>query len=239
MSGKTFGLLFMVVTIVAGCAASPPQSTSTIVSSNKAALELKAARKEKAKLAHEEIFLKKQKRKRTVGEKAKVVLSETGKGAIKGAVAGGVTGIVMRPITNQKTEAPVVGGVAGAVLGAGHGLAEGIKKSKEPVEITTKTVTISSGIEGMRSVFPRRNQPYVLRIWIAPWRDEKDRLRWSRFLFEDLSVGRWNLGERPEVLSRKDLLELLSNLSTGKIQYLRKPKGTRRPTTAPRHTKPQ
>ena len=63
-------------------------------------------------------------------------------------------------------------------------------------------------------VAPERVKPFVMRLWIAPWRDEKDRLRWSRTVYVDLPVNKWNIGAKPAI-SDKKLLDILSVRSKG------------------------
>jgi len=211
-------------------------TVSSTVSSNGSAKKESPMRKE--------VRVRKESRSRTKPEKAGVILKETGKGAAVGTVAGGVTGAVIgKAVGKEPKEAAVVGGAAGAVVGGVKGLSEGIKKAREPVSEEVTTVKVFPGVKGLRAVFPRRHQPYVLRVWIAPWRDEKDRLRWSRYVYVDLSINRWNLGEKSEVVSQKELLQLLSTVSGGRVRSLpnrlRDPKGIKRPSTESRQTKPQ
>ena len=231
-----FLVLILVLIAFYGCASSGTVSSDTEFESHETGTSVKLRKPSPAK---KEVLFYQRTRPRTIGEKATVVLKETGKEAIKGAVTGGAVGAVVGAATGKKTETPVVGGIAGAAIGAGKGFSSGLKKAQEPVTEKKTEVRVFSGFEGLRMVFPRRNVPYVMRTWIAPWRDEKDRLRWSRYVFTDLSVNRWNLGEKAEVISRKELLKLLSTVSEGRVQYLRGPKGMRRPRISFRQTKPQ
>ena len=67
------------------------------------------------------------------------------------------------------------------------------------------------------AVAPRRVTPFVLRVWIAPWRDENDRLKWSRTVYVDLPINKWNLGVKP-YFSDVEIQNILSVQSTkGKI----------------------
>jgi len=67
------------------------------------------------------------------------------------------------------------------------------------------------------AVAPRRITPFVLRVWIAPWRDENDRLKWSRTVYVDLPINKWNLGVKP-YFSDVEIQNILSVQSTkGKI----------------------
>lgn len=45
------------------------------------------------------------------------------------------------------------------------------------------------------SPMPVLEQPKVLRIWVAPWKDENETLNWSSFLFTEITPRRWNFGD--------------------------------------------
>jgi len=64
------------------------------------------------------------------------------------------------------------------------------------------------------AVAPRRVTPFVLRVWIAPWRDENDRLKWSRTVYVDLPINKWNLGVKP-YFSDVEIQNLLSIQTMG------------------------
>lgn len=42
---------------------------------------------------------------------------------------------------------------------------------------------------------PVLEQPKVLRIWVAPWKDENETLNWSTYLFTEVTPRRWNFGD--------------------------------------------
>ena len=75
-------------------------------------------------------------------------------------------------------------------------------KNKQQVIKINKPVKIFA-------VAPRRITPFVLRVWIAPWRDENDRLKWSRTVYVDLPINKWNLGIKP-YLSNVEIQKILS-----------------------------
>lgn len=45
------------------------------------------------------------------------------------------------------------------------------------------------------SPMPVLEQPKVLRIWVAPWKDENETLNWSSYLFTEITPRRWNFGD--------------------------------------------
>lgn len=45
------------------------------------------------------------------------------------------------------------------------------------------------------SPMPILEQPRVLRIWVAPWRDQNDTLNWGSFMFTEITPRRWNFGD--------------------------------------------
>ena len=71
--------------------------------------------------------------------------------------------------------------------------------------------------QALFSVGPERVRPFVLRVWIAPWRDSQDRLKWARTVYIDLPINRWNVGIRPTIMDNKKLLEILSKTSGGRV----------------------
>lgn len=67
------------------------------------------------------------------------------------------------------------------------------------------------------SVAPERVRPFVMRVWIAPWRDKNDRLKWARTVYIDLPINKWNVGVKPSITSKERLLEILSTQSSGTV----------------------
>lgn len=45
------------------------------------------------------------------------------------------------------------------------------------------------------SPMPVLEQPKVLRIWVAPWKDQNDTLNWGNFMFTEITPRRWNFGD--------------------------------------------
>ena len=76
-------------------------------------------------------------------------------------------------------------------------------------------------------VVPRRVIPFVLRVWIAPWRDDHDRLKWSRMVYIDLPINKWNLGVKPSLEKDREILRILSTWSEGKVLYFNNRSGNR------------
>jgi len=81
------------------------------------------------------------------------------------------------------------------------------------------------------SVAPERVRPFVMRVWIAPWRDKNDRLKWARTVYIDLPINKWNVGVKPSITSKERLLEILSTQSSGTVN-----KKPTRPTSKHRPT---
>lgn len=42
---------------------------------------------------------------------------------------------------------------------------------------------------------PVLEQPRVLRIWVAPWKDEHETLNWGSYMFTEITPRRWNFGD--------------------------------------------
>jgi len=59
-------------------------------------------------------------------------------------------------------------------------------------------------VDTARTVVPLRSSSSVLRIWIAPWVDENDRLNWARYSFVEVSPRTWRFGEN-EVRKQDDV----------------------------------
>lgn len=45
------------------------------------------------------------------------------------------------------------------------------------------------------SPMPVLEQPKVLRIWVAPWKDETETLNWSSYMFKEVTPRKWNFGD--------------------------------------------
>jgi conjugal transfer pilus assembly protein TraV len=45
------------------------------------------------------------------------------------------------------------------------------------------------------SPMPVLEQPKVLRIWVAPWKDENETLNWGSYMFTEITPRRWNFGD--------------------------------------------
>lgn len=76
--------------------------------------------------------------------------------------------------------------------------------------------------EALFTVAPERVRPFVLRVWIAPWRDSNDRLKWARTVYVDLPINRWNIGIKPEIMDNKKLLQILSTHSEGTVTRIKR-----------------
>ncbi len=151
------------------------------------------------------------------GKKAVVVAKETLKGAATGAIVGAATGMVAASAGKEMgikgirdDEMVIYSGAGGAVIGATVGVAKGLRKAQEPDKLKVTNVMEIGQVKGLYGVYPHRNVPYVLRVWIAPWLDAQDRLRWIRYAYVDLKINRWSVGERTEVITGKELYEILS-----------------------------
>jgi len=78
------------------------------------------------------------------------------------------------------------------------------------------------GNEALFTVAPERVRPFVLRVWIAPWRDTHDRLKWARTVYVDLPINRWNIGIKPTIMDNKKLLQILSTHSEGSVARIKR-----------------
>lgn len=45
------------------------------------------------------------------------------------------------------------------------------------------------------SPMPILEQPKVLRIWVAPWKDQNETLNWGSYMFTEITPRRWNFGD--------------------------------------------
>lgn len=59
-------------------------------------------------------------------------------------------------------------------------------------------------VDAQRTTVPLRSSSSILRIWIAPWIDENDRLNWARYTFVEVAPRTWRFGEN-EVRRQDDI----------------------------------
>ncbi|WP_436658749.1 type IV conjugative transfer system lipoprotein TraV [Acinetobacter sp. P1(2025)] len=91
---------------------------------------------------------------------------------------------------------------------AGHGHETQQKQGMFRKAQTTEVKGVSNGNEAeMMNIFakpqfqansnpmPVLEQPRVLRIWVAPWKDENETLNWGSYMFTEITPRRWNFGE--------------------------------------------
>ncbi|NNH79200.1 type IV conjugative transfer system lipoprotein TraV [Acinetobacter sp. ANC 5380] len=69
--------------------------------------------------------------------------------------------------------------------------------NKKPETQAEQMVNVFSKpqFQAASSPMPILEQPKVLRIWIAPWKDENDTLNWASYLFKETTSRKWNFGD--------------------------------------------
>lgn len=78
---------------------------------------------------------------------------------------------------------------------------EPTKKSKysndKPESQAERMVNVFSKpqFQAASSPMPILEQPKVMRIWVAPWKDENETLNWATYLFTEITPRKWNFGD--------------------------------------------
>ena len=74
---------------------------------------------------------------------------------------------------------------------------KGSSKKNQPTSQAEQMVNLFAKpqFQASSSPMPVLEQPKVLRIWVAPWKDENETLNWSSYLFTEITPRRWNFGD--------------------------------------------
>ncbi|MDD2944313.1 MAG: type IV conjugative transfer system lipoprotein TraV [Acinetobacter sp.] len=72
-------------------------------------------------------------------------------------------------------------------------------KSKKTAQSTPANDAINlfskPQFQSSSSPMPVLEQPKVLRIWVAPWKDQNETLNWGNYMFTEITPRRWNFGD--------------------------------------------
>lgn len=80
----------------------------------------------------------------------------------------------------------------------GKGMFKSNKASKQgPTSPAQDAVNLFSKpqFQAASSPMPVLEQPKVLRIWLAPWKDQNETLNWGSYMFTEITPRRWNFGD--------------------------------------------
>lgn len=86
----------------------------------------------------------------------------------------------------------------------------GNSKAQKPAKATDLISTIpamGAAIDDSNWPRPILEPAQVMRIWIAPWVDEKDSLHWPSYVFTEVKSRRWTYGQS-DFRSSKQLIPL-------------------------------
>lgn len=101
------------------------------------------------------------------------------------------------------------GGVYQSTMGSGHeghdhgddsdsGMFKSSKSKKtEKPSQASEAINLFSKpqFQSASSPMPVLEQPKVLRIWVAPWKDQNETLNWGNYMFTEVTPRRWNFGD--------------------------------------------
>lgn len=97
------------------------------------------------------------------------------------------------------------GGVYQSTLHEGHdhsnesvsGMFKSSKSKKTEQTPANDAINLFSKpqFQAASSPMPVLEQPKVLRIWVAPWKDQNETLNWGNYMFTEITPRRWNFGD--------------------------------------------
>ncbi|WP_162530866.1 type IV conjugative transfer system lipoprotein TraV [Rhodovastum atsumiense] len=88
------------------------------------------------------------------------------------------------------------GGEPSASSGPTVGTAGGQPHPPTPSAASLHVLPVALAGDG---TLPLRSPPEIMRIWVAPWEDDKGDLMMSGYIFTELRERRWQIGSRPVV----------------------------------------
>lgn len=71
-----------------------------------------------------------------------------------------------------------------------------VKFDKQNILATKPEIPTQIKVDAEQAVLPMREGAKVMRVWIAPWVDEDDRLNWASYSFVEVTPRKWKFGER-------------------------------------------
>lgn len=74
-----------------------------------------------------------------------------------------------------------------------EGMFKSSRKSKAPAS-KEDNIFSRPAFETFSGAMPVLEQPKVLRIWVAPWRDENETLNWPSYMFSEITPKKWSFG---------------------------------------------
>lgn len=81
------------------------------------------------------------------------------------------------------------------------------KKERKASEMVATVPAMGAAIDDSQWPKPVLEPAQVMRIWVAPWIDEKESLHWPSYVFTEVTPRKWSFG-MPDFRNAKQLVPL-------------------------------